>query len=92
MSKRILVLAALAAVGFSGAAFAAETTKGSTAAPAPMTDSQMDAVTAGAPGRSGDSSSFHSCEHGTCVITGILGNQGKGPNSGSAGNAGSEPY
>ena len=53
MSKRILVLAALAAVGFSGAAFAAEATTGSapqTTGPAAMTDSQMDAVTAGAPG------------------------------------------
>jgi opacity protein-like surface antigen len=85
MSKRILVLAALAAVGFSGAAFAAETTKGSTAAPAAMTDSQMDAVTAGAPGRSGDSSSFHSCEHGTCVITGNQGNQGNDKPVGNAG-------
>jgi hypothetical protein len=42
------VLAALAAIGFSGAAFAEQVTKGSS--PATMTDSEMDRVTAGARG------------------------------------------
>jgi hypothetical protein len=42
MKSHVLALAALAAIGFSGAAFAAEVTK-----PTPMTDEQMDKVAAG---------------------------------------------
>ena len=49
MKKSVLALAALAAIGFSGAAFAEEATKGSsTTGPAVMSDSDMDGVTAGA--------------------------------------------
>jgi hypothetical protein len=45
MRTTVFALAAAAALGFSGAAFAGDATK--TAGPAAMTDSQMDAVTAG---------------------------------------------
>ena len=41
--KRVIALAALAAIGFAGAAYAGEAT-----APKPMTDAQLDKVTAGA--------------------------------------------
>jgi len=50
MTKTVFVLAALAAIGFSGAAFAEEASTGSrtiTTGPAAMTDSEMDKVTAG---------------------------------------------
>ena len=51
MKKSVLALAALAAVGFSGAAFAEDATTGTwstVTGPAAMTDSEMDKVTAGA--------------------------------------------
>ena len=51
MQKLVIALAALAAIGFSGAAFAEEATTGAwttTTGPATMTDSEMDGVTAGA--------------------------------------------
>ena len=51
MKKSVLALAALAAIGFSGTAFAEERTAGSwtaTTGPAAMSDSEMDRVTAGA--------------------------------------------
>ena len=54
MKLSIVTLAAVAAIGFAGAAFDAEATKGSTAAPADMTESQMDAVTAAGGGNSGN--------------------------------------
>jgi len=50
MTKTVFVLTALAAIGFSGAAFAEEASTGSrtiTTGPAAMTDSEMDKVTAG---------------------------------------------
>ena len=43
--KRVLTLAALAAIGLAGAAYA-----GNATAPKPMSDSEMDKVTAGSPG------------------------------------------
>ena len=43
MTKTILALAALTAIGFAGTAFAGQATTG----PAAMTDAEMDAVTAG---------------------------------------------
>jgi hypothetical protein len=51
MTKTVLALAALAAIGFSGAAFAAEATTGTwttSTGPAAMSDAEMDRVTAGA--------------------------------------------
>jgi hypothetical protein len=51
MKVSVIALAAFAAIGFSGAAFAGQATSGATAqaaGPAVMSDSQMDAVTAGA--------------------------------------------
>jgi hypothetical protein len=48
MKKLAIAFAGLAALGFAGAAFAEDGT--TSTAPATMTDSQMDAVTAGAPG------------------------------------------
>jgi hypothetical protein len=54
MKKSVLALAALAAIGFTGVAFAGNSTGAwstSTAtAPTAMSDSDMDKVTAGAPG------------------------------------------
>jgi hypothetical protein len=50
MQKLVIALAASAAIGFSGAAFAEEATTGTwttTTGPAAMTDSEMDGVTAG---------------------------------------------
>ena len=52
MKKFAIAFAGLAAIGFSGAAFAEEPTTGSwttTTGPAAMSDSEMDQVTAGAP-------------------------------------------
>jgi hypothetical protein len=48
MNKTILALAALVVIGLTGTAFAEEG-KSTTAGPAVMNDSEMDAVTAGAP-------------------------------------------
>jgi hypothetical protein len=50
MTKYFLVAAAVAAIGFTGLAYAGEATKGSgttTTGPAAMTDTEMDKVTAG---------------------------------------------
>ena len=48
MKSHVLGLAALAAIGFSGAAFAGEATQqGKTAGPVAMSDSELDKVTAG---------------------------------------------
>jgi hypothetical protein len=58
-----------------------------------MTDSQMDAVTAGGNqtghgSQAQDSNSFNSCGAGACVSTGFTGNQGS--NGKSVGNATNE--
>jgi hypothetical protein len=47
MTKHLLAAAAVAAIAFSGAAFAGEATKSSTAGPVAMSDAEMDRVTAG---------------------------------------------
>ncbi len=52
MKKLAIAFAGLAAIGFSGAAFAEEASTGpwaATTGPAAMTDSEMDGVTAGMP-------------------------------------------
>jgi hypothetical protein len=52
MTKTIVALAALAAIGFSGAAFAEDATTGAwttTTGPAAMTDAEMDRAVAGSP-------------------------------------------
>ena len=76
MTKSVLAIAALAAA-LSTAAFAGEV---KSTAPTPMTDEQMDAVTAGIGNQQGrgyqalDSNSVRSCPSGACVRTGIRGN------------------
>jgi hypothetical protein len=47
MKKPMFALAALAAIGFAGAAFAEDATTGATTGPAAMSDADMDRVTAG---------------------------------------------
>ena len=82
MTKSVFAIAALAAA-LSTAAFAADV---KSTQPTPMTDAQMDAVTAGSPGNSASSNSLRSCGSGSvCVQTGYLGNQGNGKPVGNAG-------
>jgi hypothetical protein len=72
MKTSFVVLAALAAIAFAGAAFAEEATKGSTTGPAAMTDSQMDAVTAGDPGKA------HGPAYGGGTGSGLSNGHGQG--------------
>jgi len=67
MRMYVITAAALGAAAFSGAALAEEATKGSTAAPAAMTDSQMDAVTAGDAGGIPNANSAGNADYGQTV-------------------------
>ena len=88
--KAVFALAALAAIGFAGTAFAGDatrTTSGPAAAPTAMSDSDMDKVTAGAPltgqghGYGGGTGSGHLTNKN--AATGLLSTVGKGQGAGN---------
>ena len=81
MQKLAIGLAALAAISFSGMAFAEEATEGSgitTPAPAAMTDAEMDKVTAGDQGGIPNAASDGNALYGKTT-------SGQAPHGGNAG-------